>query len=343
MSTDTTSTPVATAAAQRPPARSWKLLKAVRKVVPASKYDASVDVASNTIAIGKSEFTALANLIKVARRNLRPLAEARTERERQLAIHDLGDTDGVGVHLRLAGLDLNHDGSLSEAEYTRFMSEAKQLLDNLAASSNNAALTNALLLTITVDLLLVEIAPPMDDFRHGPFAPLSSGWISGGDQESAESLMHAFYGVEVAFLSLSFALNAAGLICSIMMQQMVAAMPGKLASLKFILAHPKVYAWINALWFMGLACLILAVAFVASRYSVVAFFAVLSTFVCLPTLFFILILRKPYWWQQRFFQEQAAALWAPEEEEERTQVESIAGRATAFMQTADSTSIQPLR
>ena len=276
-------------------------------VTLADEHDGIID--KNAIAIGRNEMETVAKLVQAARAALVPLTDAKTFNQISVAVAELGDVDGTGVFLRLAALDSDHSGSLSEAEYARFLTESELMINNLQSSTNNASVVTALLLTIAIDLFFVEMSPPFSSADEGfsAFESVASGYFSGGDLKSADSLAKGLYVVEVIFNTIMMASCAFGLLLSLFLHQLVSSMPGRVPALHFILAHAKLYTWLATTWWLGMFSLMFAVSFAAARYSLVAFFAGLSASTCvLLGLKFVML--TPGKWQYRYFHAQAKHL-----------------------------------
>ena len=85
--------------------------------------------------------------------------------------------------------------------------------------------------------MFVEMSPPFDAIEAGPFEPISSGWLTVGDLNSAASLAKGFYVVEVIFMAPMIAVCGFGLISSLFLHQAIASMPGRVAAIHFVLEH----------------------------------------------------------------------------------------------------------
>lgn len=204
----------------------------------------------------------------------------------------VGDIDGTGAHLRLAGMDLNGDGSLSPTEYARFMNEAQTMIDNLQGSVQNMAVIAALILSLVVSLLLIEMSPP---FEAGIWGPVSGGFFSQGSEEDALAMSHAFYVVEVILMSLTTVWCMVLLIGSIVMHSIVGSMPSRLSAITFVLENAKCYTYCNTFLYLAVFNLLLAFPFCVARYSLVAFFATIGVFMLTTALMFIFFFSATKW------------------------------------------------
>eukprot|EP00316_Scyphosphaera_apsteinii_P020944 CAMPEP_0119332244 /NCGR_PEP_ID=MMETSP1333-20130426/82349_1 /TAXON_ID=418940 /ORGANISM="Scyphosphaera apsteinii, Strain RCC1455" /LENGTH=344 /DNA_ID=CAMNT_0007342031 /DNA_START=105 /DNA_END=1139 /DNA_ORIENTATION=- len=243
-----------------------------RKVNP-DAIGSTATVDRDAIAVDASEFETLASLIATARESLRPLAKTDRIPFYSRAFDNLGDTNGISVHLRVASVDLNRDGSLSGAEYARFLSDAALMIDNLQASVTSSSVTTALLLTIAVSLLVIDVNPPFDNDQDGWFGPVSSGHATSGDTDATRMVSHGFYCIELALLTITMMACFAGLFLSVVLHNIVLGMPSHLAAITFALHHARAYTFINASWYVGVFSLMFAVCFTTARYSMITFFA----------------------------------------------------------------------
>ncbi len=276
--------------------------------LPSGSSRAELTVNKTLWAVGHHEFETLAELVNVAREKLRPLAESQSRTEKYRTIVALGGTDGAGANIRLASIDLNNDGTLSEAEYVRFMSEAESLLANVQSSVQSSSVTLALVLTIAVGFALADIQPPFHDGEeHGIFGPVGSGYLTGTDD--ATRIAHVFYAIEVSLIGVSILTCSAGLMGSIVLFNILASMPSKLSAITFILENAPCYARVQQCWFAGILSLGLATPFICARYSMLACLVIGMCYV-----FFLVsvlaIVRGPRRWETEFLSKQATVILA---------------------------------
>jgi hypothetical protein len=190
------------------------------------------------------------------------------------------------------------DGVLDKGGYNQFMSNAEVLIESLQASVQNISVLLMLLISMAIALAVMEISPPFDG-RQDAWGPLSSGWLTGGDEESTHSLERAFYLAETTLLSICVNLCVAGIVGSIMAHEAISYMPSRAAAIKFVLANPTTFSWLQVIWLGSLDAIIIAVPFTLARYSVVAFLVWTAAIPpCMVLLYMMLGSRTR--WTQRF-------------------------------------------
>ena len=120
-------------------------------------------------------------------------------------------------------------------------------------------------------------------------------------------LQDGFYAVEVALLSLTLLLCSTGLLCSVLVHQVISSQPSKLAVVTLVMANAWVYTCLGMLWIVGVLSLVASLPFVIARYSQVAFCAT-ATAAALVLPLMLRIVWGMSWWQVRFYQAQARAI-----------------------------------
>ena len=83
-------------------------------------------------------------------------------------VMDLGSQDGIGFLLKMASVETEHDGTISDSELQRFRREGVDLVDVLAAGVLNYSVVLSLFLTIFTSLVVLHAG-------RGPYDLLAPG------------------------------------------------------------------------------------------------------------------------------------------------------------------------
>ena len=102
-------------------------------------------------------------LVRVVRAKLQPLAAPdqdftciQFKPSAFKLVMDLGSIDGIGFLLKMASVETEHDGTISESELQRFRREGVDLVDGLAAGVLNYSVVLSLFLTIFTSLVVLH-------------------------------------------------------------------------------------------------------------------------------------------------------------------------------------------
>ena len=230
----------------------------------------------------KSDFAQLAALVKVARGKLHKLAQAQTFVKQGNAVVELGDIDGANITVMVAKVDVDGDGLVSPTEFSRFQEDASELISNVQSSVLNTSIVAALLLTILVPLLVEIPYEPWDDEHDTSAFGHAAMLFTGG--ENAERVRRGLYVAECAVLCITIMVCVVSLFVSVGYYGSIAAMPGKLPTVRFLLETSRVLSTLQNLWSHCLIGMLLSITFSAARASGVAFIGSLVVVVCSPLL-----------------------------------------------------------
>ena len=269
-------------------------------------------------ATGADEFAKLGALVKSSRGKLRALANAQTFNEMASAVTDLGDIDAAHIVLLVAKVDIDGDGRVSGAEYSRFMEEASEVISSVQSSVLNTSIVAALLLTIILPLLLAPFDPMSEpeDFEASFFAHAAAVFSGDDGFEAAERGRRGFYVAECVILGLNTTCCIIGLLVSVSYYGAVSATPGRIAKVGFMLETSGALMFLQAIWFLCVMFLILSVPIVAAKASAVAFVCAVAVSLLSVGISFY-IMHKCWRVQLNIFRDEARALMGGAEEEKR--------------------------
>lgn len=109
---------------------------------------------ASIVAIDANDMERLEKMIQLARTQLERFAAAESAAATKAQLEFIGGTDGAGMLVRLARLDVDGDGRISAHEYELFMTETQQLFDGMKSSVLNQSVVAALLLAASAPFLL---------------------------------------------------------------------------------------------------------------------------------------------------------------------------------------------
>ena len=246
----------------------------------------------DVIAIDANTRERLEKMVKLARGTLRRFAKAASASAIKTELALLGGSDQGGLLVRLAALDLDGDGHLSNQEFSAFMLETQDLFQGVKDSVMNQSVIAALLLTISAPFLLgpFEVLFPLswhgdDPVPSAALMALESSTAAWGDAAaffaphdatSAARIRRVFFVVEVLLFCLSMFGAAVALKTSKQIYHSLNAMPTTIAKLSYLLRVPRAFAYCVYATDLSLQGLLLGMAFAASRVSLISFVASLG-------------------------------------------------------------------
>ena len=250
-----------------------------------------------------NEAEVVAKLIVKARQELRPWAEmVKVDPDH---VNSLGDYEGIGLHLKLASLPLEHDGSVSEQTLARFQSEGEMFVDGLQASALNYTVLFSLFLTISISLLVMHAGEPAYSTEtnigafHGPngvHGNLTEAGISNTSRdawadlasfawpdslETQTSLRRSLYAAECAFLGLSSFMFMCGVYEALLLfVAFGAGLPTVADKYLWVMENP----WrLTHMWIYMFTCpvfMLFGIAFLTARSSAIASLAAAAVAIC---------------------------------------------------------------
>jgi len=190
-------------------------------------------------------------MIQLARTQLERFAAAESAAATKAQLEFIGGTDGAGMLVRLARLDVDGDGRISAHEYELFMTETQQLFDGMKSSVLNQSVVAALLLAASAPFLLgpFEVFFPTAWEGDASTATADLMGIGGstsawGDAaaffqpsrpEAAARIRRIFFAIEVLLLSTSLFSAALSLKTAKSVYHALISMPGTIATLSYLL------------------------------------------------------------------------------------------------------------
>jgi hypothetical protein len=239
----------------------------------------------------------LSRLVIDARAKLVPVAEMKQPGKTKYHLvnlpkngyQKLGGEHGIGILLRVGNVALDTRGRVaSEHELHRFLDSLTELREDVVQCFNTWMVLFALMLTVTI---VLQFAPPPEGLDGeddatavgSAFGPDAAAWLSPSG--NAPAVRRALYCVECGLLAVAVGGSMAGLVMSLIMGIMLAALPTPLAFLEFVLdqfSSIMFFYMCGDLVLMGPAVM---TPFIAARSSGVAFCA--SLFVPAFGCFFI--------------------------------------------------------
>ena len=256
----------------------------------------------------------LSRMVQDARAKLELLAPCTTRKDIEAWFHKHGDTDGVGMLIRVARIPLDDEGCVTHAACGAFEAEARTVVEGLITSNINASVISALLLSIEVPLLVAAIERP------------EATWISEGvwaadiafDSLAAFlapsdplPLGRAFFITQGACLSISASLAVFAIITAIVNCQPLASFPGPIMTVDFFMQETQVLGQAQLPWLLSICFLILSLPFAAAGHSAASFFYTLL----MPVSFLVFLARMarssgPAWKQFLMLRDEALAVLA---------------------------------
>lgn len=234
----------------------------------------------------------VAKLITTARAALRPWATM--VKPHPDHINSLGDYEGIGLHLKLAGLPLEPNGSVSLETLQRFHADGEIFLDGLQAAALNYTVLFSLFLTISISLLVMHAGSSAyaasaasdttlafhsldtNDTLLG--VPVRDAW---GDLaafawpealETQRSMRRSFYAAECAFLGLSAFMFVCGVYEGCLLFVVFGTgLPNVADKYLWVLENPWRLTHMWVFMFMGPVFMLIGIAFLTARSSAIAF------------------------------------------------------------------------
>ena len=233
-------------------------------------------------------------LVRVVRAKLQPLAAPDQDftcvqfkpSAMKLAL-DLGSQDGIGFLLKMASVETEHDGTISDSELQRFRREGVDLVDGLASGVLNYSVVLSLFLTIFTSLVVLHAGKgPYDLLVPGPRLGSASDTAAAADAadylwpENAVGLRWGFYVVEWSFLAYGTIVSSAGLMqCVFFYGTLSVHLPSLIAKCELIVAKPSKLTNVFQGFVQGLNALMTVLPCIAFRASAVAFLSMCAVFV----------------------------------------------------------------
>jgi hypothetical protein len=200
-------------------------------------------------------------VVLAARERLRPFAELEDLRmtKHQTLVMKTGFVDGIGALMQISSFDLRPDGSLSEAEYARFVSENAELVEGGQSALLNYAVLSSLLMTIFVSLIVVhssrgyEVDGPTngveafgeDAAERGMYADFAT-FVYADDLAARQTLRRVFYWLESVILVIGFSMQTFGLLKSTFLYALMSVgLPSVVAKCEFTVGNPTLMGEIN--------------------------------------------------------------------------------------------------
>ena len=246
----------------------------------------------DVIAVDASGRERLEAMIKISRRTLKRFARAESPSAILNELGLIGGADEAGMLVRLAALDLDGDGHLSAQEYSAFMMETQELFQGIKDSVLNQSVIAALLLAISAPFLLgpFEVLYPTSWQGSGMTSSAAlmeleqstSAWgdtaafFEPTDHTKAARIRRVLFLIEVLIFTVSMFAAAVALKTSKQVYQSLNSMPGSIAKLSYLLKVPRAFAYCNWATDLSLQCLLLGMAFAASRVTFISFLSILG-------------------------------------------------------------------
>ena len=280
----------AAAAAQQRRRGPLRPLNGKRRVRPA--------MSSNPLSPAfEDEAEIVAKLITTAREALRPWAAM--VKPHPDHINALGDYEGIGMHLKLASLPLERDGSVSSATLQRFHADGELFLDGLQAAALNYTVLFSLFLTISISLLVMHAgssAYATSDATvafHGLGDPATNDTLLASPVRDAwadlaafawpealdtqRSMRRSFYAAECALLGLSAFMFVCGVYEGCLLFVVFGAgLPTVADKYLWVMENPWRLTHMWVYMFAGPVFMLLGIAFLTARSSAIAFLAAAS-------------------------------------------------------------------
>ena len=206
----------------------------------------------------------------------------------------VGAHEGCGGLLRIAALDANGSGQLTEAEADRFLWESSQLFEELIHFLNLAALVAALAFTVAVPLAVLNLdgLSTFDAIDPSLGGAQSLGWYK---RWRGPRLLHAMHWTGNGLIALSvYASFKAIALCFVMIPSYSFYLPDVESRLRFFMQDHKEIQYVWAYTYGSVALLLLALPFLAARISPVASMCALIPAASAFTVFRALLSRADY-------------------------------------------------
>ncbi|GMH74420.1 hypothetical protein TrST_g2254 [Triparma strigata] len=235
----------------------------------ASKVHIQMHPSSLHADISVSDKEGLCELAREAREKLRPWTELPDDR---VTIFEktydkvLGSHEGVGILLRIARIDGQGTGTISDEEMKRLMASFSVMVDEILGFLSNSMVILTLALAVAVPCILHEVTQ----------VEITSATFGAGDTEfysfwSNPSAMHVLHWLECVLLACSIWQAMSGIfLCFILYSSLSLYLPDVYSKIRFLSVQTK---QVLGVWEHLMASLILlmsALPFAASKFSPVA-------------------------------------------------------------------------
>ena len=259
---------------------------------------------------GSAEVEKLGLLVKHARRKLPKLARAKTMYQQGEAVTELGDIDAAHIVLMVAKVDVDGDGIVGGSEFSRFLEDAADVIQNVQSSVLNTSIVAALLLTIVLPLLLASddtLGHESEDLDGSMFADTSTAFTFDLSAESIEQGRRGLHVAERILLGLTCCCCFTGVFVAVAYYGCIASMPGRIAALTFLLETASALKNLQMLWSLCMLGLIASVPLVAAKVSGVTF--IVATVASVAAIVFTQTIMMGCWRKQlQLLHEEAQAI-----------------------------------
>jgi len=196
-----------------------------------------------------------------------------------------GDSDGVGMLIRVARIALDDEGCVTHATCEAFEAEASAVVDGLITSSTNAGVISALLLSIEIPLLVAAIERPIlegegerwaSDYAFDSLAMFFS-------PSDPLPLSRALLIAQGVCISISASLAVVSLFMAILNCMPLASFPGAIITVDYFMQDTQALKLAQVPWLVSVFFLLLSLPLAVAWHSAAGFFYTLL----LPVTFFV--------------------------------------------------------
>ena len=201
-----------------------------------------------------------------------------------------GESDGVGMLIRVARIALDDEGCVTHATCEAFEAEARTVVDGLITSMTNAGVISALLLSIEIPLLVTAIERPE---AKSILEAESEGWASDYAFDSLAlflapsdpfPLSRALLIAQGVCLSISASLAVVSLFMAVVNCMPLASFPGAIITVDYFMQQTQALKVAQFPWLISIFFLLLSLPLAVAWHSAAGFFYTLL----LPVTFFVL-------------------------------------------------------